>query len=673
MMRHRKILYALLLGGGLLTTAANPPPETEPPLAPELSGGLGWLNVDKPVSLRDLRGNVVVLDFWTAGCVNCMHMLAVLAALEAKREGQPLQVIGVHSAKFESEKDPTRVLAAVERYGIDHPVVVDRDMAIWERYGVEAWPTLVIIRPDGRVLGGIPGEVSLEQLDGVVGKLLDEGREQGTLAKGPLLPRPHLTRASSLLSFPGKVLVASDGRIFISDTGHHRVLVTSAAGRLLETIGSGEAGGVDGPFATARMVEPQGLALDEAKGRLYIADARGQRVVLADLKSKTIATLAGTGELGRAPLGPETLPAKSVALRTPWDVALRGDTLYVALAGSHQLAAIDLRPGARAATLRRFAGTGREALRDGMPDESAFAQPSGLAIGGDVLYVADSEASAIRAVDLRDGSTKTLLGTGLFDWGDAEGTLRPKMLQHPIAVAVSPGGLWIADTYNRKIKRLVGSPGSQGFDSLRTVVVQAAGTPLGNPSGLSVEPDGSLLIADTDRNRLLRLPLGATEPLVVTVTQRSAPASVVSAPPSTSATRARGEELLAPPQRLHPGRQQLAFQLLAPSGYAFSEGAPWSIDLSAEGDGLRIIEPHRDGEAKGGNQVALEAAVDARGAAVLLASIRATVCDDVNHAACYPRRVRYRVPLAVSGDGDAASGPVALSVTPPAVGTASTR
>ena len=201
-------LLASLPTTGIATAQSN----SESSLAPELTGGLGWLNTDKPVSLRELRGNVVLLDFWTAGCVNCMHMLAVLSALEAKRAGQPIQVIGVHSAKFESEQDPTRVLAAVERYGVHHTEVVERYMAIWERYGVEAWPTLVVIRPNGHIAGAIPGEIDLAQLDGIVGKVLDEARAAGSLAKGPLLPRPHQTHSTSLLSFPGKVLAAS-GRV----------------------------------------------------------------------------------------------------------------------------------------------------------------------------------------------------------------------------------------------------------------------------------------------------------------------------------------------------------------------------------------------------------------------------------------------------------------------------
>ncbi len=640
------------------------------PIAPDLTGGLAWLNTDKPISLSELRGNVVLLDFWTAGCVNCMHMLAVIAALEAKREGQPLQVIGVHSAKFDSEKDPSQVLAAVERYGVDHPVVVDRNMAIWERYGVEAWPTLVVIRPNGQVAGVIPGEVSLPDLDAIVGKVLDEAREDGTLSKAAVLPHKARAVQSGVLSFPGKVLAASDGRIFISDTGHHRVLITNSAGRILRTIGSGESGEADGPFPAARMVEPQGLALDEAHGRLYIADARGQVVRVADLRHGTLATLAGTGELGRTPIGPTPLPARTVALRTPWDLALRGDVLYLALAGSHQIGVIDLASG----RLRRFAGTGREALIDGLPDESAFAQPSGLSLSGDLLYVADSEASAIRAASLRDGSTHTLLGTGLFDWGDANGSLRPKMLQHPIAVTASLGGLWIADTYNHKIKRLVASVSGKDFDTLLTIADSADGVPLGNPSGLALESDGALLIADTDRSRLLRILPGTKEPVVVAISARAAPATSIGAGIATTPLHGQVQEITLAAQILRPETRHLALGLVAPVGYAFSEGAPWSLEIQSEGDAIHLDESRREGEATPGKAVNLEVPVRTKpGKTQLLIGVRATICDDETHAACYPRRMRFRAPVVVSADATPVAETVSLALTPPAAGTTSRR
>src|SRR5208283_4639653 len=108
-----------------------------------------------------------------------MHMLPVLGALAEKRIGQPLAIIGVHSAKFDNEKVPSHVRAAVARYGIDHPVVVDNEMAIWDRYGVQAWPTLVLIRPNGRIAGAVPGEITLGMLDHAVKEIMADAKADG--------------------------------------------------------------------------------------------------------------------------------------------------------------------------------------------------------------------------------------------------------------------------------------------------------------------------------------------------------------------------------------------------------------------------------------------------------------------------------------------------------------
>ncbi len=363
-------------------------PEETHPMAPELSGAVAWLNTDHPIKITELRGQVVILDFWTYGCINCMHVLPVLRNLEEAYAGQPLEVIGVHSAKFENEKAPDRVRAAVERYGITHPVAVDSEMAIWDHYGVRAWPTLVVIRPDGRVAQVLPGEVSFEQLNGLVRELLKEAKAGGKLASGPALPHHAQVLATGELAYPGKVIAAPDGRLFISDSRNHRVLITAGDGRVLDQIGSGKQGRKDGSFEAAELDDPQGMAL--SGDLLYLADARGYAVLKIDLRQRDVSTLAGTGRLGARPLD-QPVKATSLDLRSPWDVALQGSKLWVAMAGSHQIGVIDLARG----TIARFAGSGREDIRDGSADEAAFAQPSGLSFSGDgkTLFVADSRSS----------------------------------------------------------------------------------------------------------------------------------------------------------------------------------------------------------------------------------------------------------------------------------------
>lgn len=294
------------------------------------------------------------------------------------------------------------------------------------------------------------------------------------------------------LSYPGKVAVAF-GRMLVADSGHHRVLVLDEKGKVTETIGSGLRGHRDGPFAEATLDDPQGM-IGEGD-QLYIADSRAHVVWRADLSERTLHRLAGTFELGRAPLTGKR-PALETALRSPWDLALRGQELYVALAGSHQIGMIDLRAG----TVEPIAGNGREALIDGPGNEAALAQPSGLSIQGDVLYVADSESSGVRALDLNRRRIYTLAGgPSLFDFGDQVGAVRQGMLQNPLAVAATrSSGLLVADTYNDKLKRF--SP-----DGLRLepFFEGANGSKLSQPAGLAVLPDGQVLVADTNNHRVV--------------------------------------------------------------------------------------------------------------------------------------------------------------------------
>jgi DNA-binding beta-propeller fold protein YncE/thiol-disulfide isomerase/thioredoxin len=622
-------------------------------MAPELSGAVAWLNTDHPITIAELRGRVVILDFWTYGCINCMHVLPVLHHLEETYAGQPLEIIGVHSAKFENEKAPDRVRAAVERYGITHPVAVDSEMAIWDHYGVRAWPTLVVIRPDGRVAEAIPGEATFEQLDELVRHLMKEARAAGKLASGPALPHRSQSLATGELAYPGKVIAAPDGRLFISDSRNHRVLIATADGRILDQIGSGKQGRKDGSFEAAELDDPQGMAL--AGDTLYLADARGYAVLKIDLKTREVATLAGTGRLGREPLdGP--VKAASLDIRSPWDVALQGPKLYVAMAGSHQIGVIDLDKG----TLARFAGSGREDIRDGSSDLAAFAQPSGLSFSADgkTLFVADSESSGIRTIDLATGETHTLLGTGLFEWGDGEGALRPKLIQHPLGVAAGSAGLWVADSYNGKVKLI------DRANKLTTKVAQAAGKALSDPGGIWVESDGSVLIADTGNDRILRLLPGATEPLVLPVGKREAAAQALGNPIAPRDEKLPVVEL--GPHELPAGAQTIRLALIAPKGFEFSAGAPWSASLTGDGQ-LKIQNPSLTGESLAGSRVELQVQAEVTGPeSTLSAVVHANICDAVNHAACYPVRARYAVLIRTTSKGAQAPQPIELELLPPA-------
>jgi len=483
---------------------AAPPAPDDPPTpkprhrqpAPELDGGVAWLNTAGPIKLKDLRGKIVVLDFWTYCCINCMHTLPDLAKLEKKYANQ-IVVIGVHSAKFDNEKDSDNIRKAVLRYEVAHPVVNDAHMTIWNNYEVSSWPTLVLIDPDGNLVARGSGEGLYDALDVNIQRLIKEFREKKTLNEKPLhfdLARSTETAAGPLF-FPGKVLADEAGkRLFIADSTHHRIVITDIDGKKIAVAGDGRAGADDGGFDKARFNDPQGMALDG--DTLYVADRKNNLIRALDLKAKTVTTVAGTGDQGddREYDG----PALKASLNSPWDLLLHDGQLYIAMAGFHQLWKMDLAKG----TIAPYAGTGVENIRDGNLASACFAQPSGLATDGKTLFVADSEVSAVRAVPLGGaGKVKTIVGEGLFDFGDVDGVGDDVRLQHALGVAYHDGKLYVADTYNSKIKVLdpekrtsTTFSGGEAEGWLATPVFR-------EPGGISYA-DGKLYVADTDAHRI---------------------------------------------------------------------------------------------------------------------------------------------------------------------------
>jgi thiol-disulfide isomerase/thioredoxin/sugar lactone lactonase YvrE len=462
--------------------------------APELKGGIGWLNTAGPLHLADLRGKIVLLDFWTFCCINCIHTLPDLAALEKKYANQ-LVVVGVHSAKFDNERNSENIRKAILRYEISHPVVNDGEMAIWNTYGIRSWPTLVLIDPEGFVVGAGSGEGLREPLDAAIGKLVKEFREKKILNEKPL--RFEMARlkekGDSPLFFPGKILAdEASRRLFIADSTHHRIVITDLDGQKIAIAGIGESGRQDGPFDQAAFNDPQGMAL--AGDTLYVADRKNHLIRALDLKRNTVKTVAGTGEHGMD----RTIggPALKTGLNSPWDLCLIGSRLFIAQAGFHQIWTFDLEKG----NLDPYAGTGAERIHDDILDRASFAQPSGLTTDGQTLYVADSEVSAIRAISLGNGEVKTIVGQGLFEFGDKDGVGDQVRLQHALGVLFREGKLYVADTYNSKIKVI--NPKDR---SSRTLVGEAAGW-LGprlfnEPGGLSYA-NGKLYVADTNGHRI---------------------------------------------------------------------------------------------------------------------------------------------------------------------------
>ena len=364
--------------------------------APELGKGSAWLNVDRPLTMSELRGSVVILDFWTYCCVNCMHMQPVLKVIEERFADDPVVVIGVHSGKFTAEQSADHVQQATARFGVTHPVVVDDEMTIWARFNIRSWPTLVVVRPDGSIASIAPGEPDVDTLDAFIRRELELARQDGTLAscKPEIVQQPAPEHTP--LVYPGKAFPLPGSRIAISDSGHHRVLVCDSDGKVLHAIGGGLRGLSDGGFDEAAFDDPQGGCWHQ--GALFIADAGNHAIRRIDLDKAIVTTVAGIGQLGVR--SPETrVKARSVALRSPWDLCSTADAIYVAMAGSHQIWKFWPAEG----EIEVYAGTGVEALLDGPVARSAWAQPSGICEYNAVLYIADSETSAVRAIDLATG------------------------------------------------------------------------------------------------------------------------------------------------------------------------------------------------------------------------------------------------------------------------------
>ncbi len=415
--------------------------------------------------------------------------------MEKKYENQ-LVVIGVHTAKFENEKDPASILKAMARYEIDHPVVNDAKQAIWNAYGVQGWPTMALIDPEGRLVGKINEEHVYEVLDRTIGGVVSMARRRGSLNERPLhfQATRGVEHGDGPLFFPGKVLADDLGdRLFIADSTHHRLVITTLAGKQIDVIGTGKAGRTDGPYDKAAFNDPQGMAL--SGDTLYVADRKNHLIRAVDLKAKTVKTVAGNGLQNWKPQGGG--PALQTILNSPWDLLIQGDTLYIAMAGNHQIWTLDL----KARRVAPYAGTGNENIADGPLNSSCFAQPSGLTTDGSTLYVADSEVSAIRALPLKghSGNVQTLVGTGLFDYGDRDGVGNQARLQHALGVLFHEGKLLVADTYNSKLKLIdpstrlcVTALGGKAADGDRM---------FNEPGGLSLA-FGKLYVADTNAHRI---------------------------------------------------------------------------------------------------------------------------------------------------------------------------
>ncbi|MDQ1742159.1 MAG: hypothetical protein QOE23_498 [Pseudonocardiales bacterium] len=582
--------------------------------APEFPEG-SWFNVAAPLSLRELRGKLVLLDFWTFCCANCLHVIEELHALE-RDFGDELVIIGVHSPKFEHEKSDRAVAAATERYEVSHPVFNDPELQLWQQYAVRAWPTLVLIDPDGYVVAQAAGEGQTSGLALMISELIARYDEAGTLRRGDNPYRPAEPPQPGDLRFPAKAIRVAD-TLVIADSGHHQLVVTELDGAtVLRRIGSGERGH-DGQ----RLAEPNGLTELPAD----LAPELGFDLVVADTANHQLrgvrsgdGTIVHTVDLAAGLAGTTTVTGPVPAVLSPWDVAWWPaiGQVVIAAAGVHLLLGWQPRTG----EISILAGAGVEGLKDGPAADGWLAQPSGLAVDGDRVWFADSENSALRYLDAA-GRLHTAVGEGLFDFGHRDGPAGQARLQHPLGLAVlADGSIAIADTYNGAIRRY-----DPATDEVGTLAAELA-----EPSGL-VLVDGELVVLESAAHRLVRpVTAGRLDQVLGAALQARRPIT-----------------------ELAPGKLTLTVPFVPPPGRKLDERYGPATQLTVSASPPQLLS---DGAGSGtGLDRTLVLAGPPGTEGVLHVTAQAASCDDdpgIEHPACHLARQDWGVPVRIVEGGD---------------------
>ncbi len=615
--------------------------------APEFPPALDWINTESPLTMSGLLGKIVVFDFWTYGCINCLHVIPVLEQVEQKFADEVV-VIGVHSAKFENEGQTENLQQIVQRYGIHHPVINDNQFEVWGNYGARAWPTIAIVDPRGYWVIRQSGEIPFETFDNYLSGMIEYYDEQypDLIDRTPLeLALEGAGDPGTPLLYPGKVLAdEASQRLFIADSSHNRIVIADmTSGEVLDIIGSSARGKDDGSFESATFDKPQGLAL--AGDQLYIADVNSHAIRLANLAERSVRTVAGNGIMGRQrlPFGIAIEAPTSVSLRSPWDVEFdEAGKLHIAMAGTHQLFIYEPDSG----VLYPSVGNGREAnLNDVSLADSELAQPSGLYYAGaGKLYFADSESSTIRLADFENDRVTVVAGTTnnhLFEYGDIDGELSLNRLQHALGVEGGANGdIYIADTYNSRIKVIrAGSTATRSVFGLGGLGGYADGdatvAEFDEPGGISYAA-GILYVADTNNHVIREIDLAAGT--VDTFEFSNPEALVIEAETVTllGGNFATDRSLELDLQLLAPGELRLSLSLAFPAGYKVNPLIDSQLEVRSDA-GLIATGILSD--------ASLSLPLDlSQGEGRLSADLTLYYCRDGAEALCFIEEVKWLIP-----------------------------
>lgn len=412
-----------------------------------------WFNTSRPLEISDLKDRIILLDFWTYACVNCIQALPEIKKLE-QTFGNKITVIGVHSGKFDNEKDGLSIKKAILKYGINHPVVNDSDFAIWNNFQAQAWPTFILINPNGRIVSTYLGEQGAAEIMPDVKKLVSKFRYQLNRDPLPIMLEKYNV-IGNVLNFPSKLSYTSSFSyksqklpvLFIANSTQNNIIISSLAGDIITKIGSGNKGFKDGDFFSASFNAPQSLLYNS--GKLYVADTGNNALRLIDFKKGKVTTLFGSGKRGDIFEGASEA-AGSIDLASPTDIEFfpNNKKIVIANSGTHQILSYDIDKK----TVSVLAGNGIEGIDDGKYPNNSLAQTADMSAFGGKLYFVDSETSSLRVID-KSGEVKTLIGKGLFDFGHKNGSKSEALMQHPLGLTVDDTGAYISDSFNHSIRK----------------------------------------------------------------------------------------------------------------------------------------------------------------------------------------------------------------------------